>query len=87
MLATLRLVDKQGQTLQEKTVFAGNVVSLDRLQKTDPKEIDTEFQRKLGANNSNMNVGNNTTVNFMGIFYQYGGDPASVQIVEATAGN
>jgi len=83
----LRLVDKQGQTLQEKTVFAGNVVSLDRLQKTDPKEIDTEFQRKLGASNSNMNVGNNTTVNFMGIFYQYGGDPASVQIVEATAGN
>ncbi len=83
----LRLVDKQGQTLQEKTVFAGNVVSLDRLQKTDPKEVDTEFQRKLGANNSNMNVGNNTTVNFMGIFYQYGGDPASVQIVEATAGN
>ena len=83
----LKLVDKMGATLQEKTVYAGNVISVDRLQKTDPKDLDSELQRKLGSNNNNMNVGNNTTINFMAIFYQYGGEPSSVQIVEATAGS
>ncbi len=83
----LRMVDSTGATLQEKMVYAGNVISIDRLQKTDPKDLDSELQRKLGANNSNMNVGNNTTINFMAVFYQYGGEPAGVQIVEASAGS
>lgn len=82
----LRLRDPQGTVLQEKTVYAGNSISVDRLQKTDPQDLDSELQRKLGANNSNMNVGNNTTLNFMAIFYRYGGDPGAVEIVETTAG-
>ncbi|RMG61088.1 MAG: DUF3426 domain-containing protein [Deltaproteobacteria bacterium] len=78
------LLDKKGNVLIEKTVFAGNPISPSKLRSAPKVEIDSALNNKLGKNLSNIDVQPGSSVPFMIVFFDVKGevDAYRVECVE-----
>ncbi len=80
------IFDENGNSLQRKSFYCGNTLSLFQLQVLNQKEMESALKSKVGVLTNNSNLGPEQEVSFMTIFYNPPEAMAefSLKVVQAT---
>ncbi len=74
------LLDKKGELIAEKTVYAGNPLTSEKLKTASRFEIDNALNNKLGKNLSNIDVQPGSSVPFMIVFFDLKGEVEAYRV-------